>query len=72
MAHNQTILEKRGAEWGNGVRIIAISIDKTKDAIVKHVTEKKWESVEHYHRAESDCSNVYGVRGVPHVMLIDK
>jgi len=27
--------------------------------------------VEHYHRHESDCSKVYGVQGVPHVMLID-
>jgi len=28
-------------------------------------------SVEHYHRHESKCSDVYNVRGVPHVMLID-
>ena len=28
-------------------------------------------SIEHYHRGESDCSKVYSVNGVPHVMLID-
>jgi hypothetical protein len=36
------------------------------------VEEKKWTSVEHYHRAGSNCSEVYSVRGVPHVMLVDQ
>jgi len=39
---------------------------------VKHVADKKWESVEHFHRAGSKCSETYSVKGVPHVMLIDK
>lgn len=56
MAHNQSMLEKRGAEWGKDVRIIGISIDNGKDAVVNHVEAKKWESVEHYHRAGSTCS----------------
>lgn len=56
MAHNQSMLEKRGAEWGKDVRIIGISIDNGKDEVVKHVEAKKWESVEHYHRAGSTCS----------------
>jgi len=72
MAHNQEMLEKRGADWGSNVRIIGLSIDQTKDAVVKHCENKKWMSVEHYHRNKSNCSEVYGVRGVPHVMLIDK
>jgi len=42
------------------------------DTLNKHVESKKWTSVEHYHRAESDASKVYSVNGVPHVMLIDK
>lgn len=71
MAHNQEMLEKRSADWGDKVRIIGISIDKTKEAVVKHVDDKKWTSVEHYHRAESECSKTYSVSGVPHVMLID-
>jgi thiol-disulfide isomerase/thioredoxin len=72
MAHNQTMLEKRGAEWGSNVRIVGLSIDQAKDAMSKHVEDKKWTSIEHYHRHESDCSSVYGVNGVPHVMLINK
>lgn len=72
MAHNQKMLEERGKEWGNQVRIIGLSIDQDTESIVKHVESKKWESVEHYHRAKSDCSKVYSVNGVPHVMLIDQ
>jgi len=72
MAHNQTMLEKRAADWGDKLKIIGLSIDKDSETVKTHVTAKKWESVEHYHRAKSDCSDVYGVKGVPHVMLIDK
>lgn len=71
MAHNQEMLEKRAADWGGKVRIIGVSIDNTKDAMKSHVEDKKWGSVEHYHRHESKCSATYGVQGVPHVMLID-
>ena len=39
--------------------------------MVEHVNNKKWTSVEHYHRHKSDCSEVYGVSGVPHVLLLD-
>lgn len=38
---------------------------------MKHVKDKNWEKVEHFHRAGSSCSEDYGVRGVPHVVLID-
>jgi len=65
------MLEKRGEEWGDKLKIIGISIDQTADAVVKHVDAKKWNKVIHYHRAESDCSKQYGVNGVPHVMLVD-
>lgn len=34
--------------------------------------DKKWETVEHFHRAGSKCSEVYSVKGVPHVMLVDQ
>ena len=39
--------------------------------MVDHVNNKKWNAVEHYHRHESDSSEVYGVQGVPHVLIID-
>lgn len=72
MQHNVDMLAKRAADWEGKVRIIGLSIDQTKEKLNTHVAAKKWESVEHYHRAESDCSKVYSVQGVPHVMLIDQ
>merc|ERR1719152_775244 len=71
MQHNEDMLTKRGAEWGDKVKIIGISIDQTADAVVKHVEAKDWNRPIHYHRAKSNCSDVYQVRGVPHVMLLD-
>lgn len=67
------MLERRGAEWKDAkVRIIGLSIDQGRQAVLDHVNKEKWTSVEHFHRAKSDCSQVYGVRGVPHVMLVDQ
>lgn len=71
MAHNQEMLEHHGAKWGDKVRIMGISIDQTVDAVKKHVKAKKWEKVEHFHRGLSSADKDYGVRGVPHVVLID-
>lgn len=71
MAHNQEMLEKRKDDWGDKVRIVGVSIDQSKEAMVTHVNNKKWNKVEHYHRHKSDCSEVYGVQGVPHVLLLD-
>jgi hypothetical protein len=65
------MLEHHGAKWGDKVRIIGLSIDKDVETVVNHVKKNKWESVEHFHRAGSTCSEDYGVNGVPHVMLVD-
>ena len=54
------------------MRIIGLSIDKEANAVTKHVDDKGWNMVEHFHRADSNCSEVYSVEGVPHVMLIDQ
>lgn len=72
MAHNVKMLDDRAADWGTDVRIIGLSIDGEKEKLTKHITEKKWEKVEHYWRSESTCSKTYSVNGVPHVMIIDK
>jgi thiol-disulfide isomerase/thioredoxin len=72
MAHNQKMLEDNAESWGKDIRIIGISIDQTKEPVLAHCESKNWMSVEHYHKAGSDCSEVYSVQGVPHVMLIDK
>lgn len=71
MAHNQEMLEKRKDDWAGKVRIIGVSIDQSKEKMVEHVNNKGWTAVEHYHRHKSDCSEVYGVSGVPHVLLLD-
>lgn len=71
MAHNQEMLEKRKADWGDKVRIVGLSIDQSKEKMVEHVNNKGWTSVEHYWRSKSDCSDVYSVSGVPHVLLLD-
>lgn len=72
MAHNQEMLEKRKADWGDDVRIIGLSIDQDKEKLKSHVSSKGWTTVEHYFRGKSDASKTYDVNGVPHVMLIDK
>jgi thiol-disulfide isomerase/thioredoxin len=71
MAHNQEMLEHHGERWGDKLRRVGVSIDNTASAVVKHVQAKKWEKVEHFHRASSSCSKDYGVSGVPHVLLVD-
>jgi len=71
MAHNEEMLKKRAADWGDKVKIIGISIDQTAEAVVKHVDARDWNRPKHYHRAKSDCSTQYAVSGVPNVMLID-
>jgi len=64
------MLEKRKADWDGKVRIVGLSIDQSKEKMVTHVNTKGWTSVEHYFRDKSDCSDVYGVSGVPHVLLL--
>jgi hypothetical protein len=65
------MLEHNGERWGDKVRIIGISIDKSPAEVVKHVQDKKWEKVEHFHRGASTATTDYGANGVPHVVLID-
>lgn len=65
------MLTKNGAKWKGKARIIGISIDDGVDTVNNHVKNKGWGAVEHFHQASSSCSEDYGVKGVPHVMLID-
>ena len=73
MAHNQEMLEKRGGDWGHKVRLIGLSIDKDVEKLKNHIVDKKWTSVEHYHVRNDVCTGdkEYGVKGVPHVLLVD-
>lgn len=45
MAHNQEILDKRGNDWGDEVRILGLSIDEDVNQLKAHVKDKKWKSV---------------------------
>jgi thiol-disulfide isomerase/thioredoxin len=74
MAHNQKMLEDRGKDWGDKVRLIGLSIDNTVDVVKNHVESKKWTSVENYHVRTAGCTadKDYGVQGVPQVVLVDK
>lgn len=61
MAHNQKMLEDNDEKWGPNLRIIGVSIDKDQDMVKAHVEMKGWGKVEHFWRAQSDCSKVYSV-----------
>ncbi len=73
MAHNCKMLEERGKDWGDKVRLIGLSIDNSAAIVKKHVEDKNWTAVEHYHVRTPGCTadKDYGVQGVPHVLLID-
>jgi len=71
MQHNQDMLTEHEGAWGDKVKIIGLSIDKDAATVKNHITNKGWTKPIHYWRSKSDCSDVYSVRGVPHVMLVD-
>ena len=66
------MLEKHAEDWKDKVRIIGVSIDDNMADLKKHVESKGWGLVEHFHEAKGKCSDVYGVKGVPHVMIVDQ
>jgi thiol-disulfide isomerase/thioredoxin len=55
MAHNQHMIETRGAEWGERVRIISLSVDKDITTLKNHIEKNKWDSVENYHIGNGTC-----------------
>jgi len=63
MAHNQEMLTKGGAEWGDKVRFIGLSIDNDAPTVKSHVESKGWDKVEHYHVRTEGCTadRDYGV-----------
>jgi thiol-disulfide isomerase/thioredoxin len=71
MKHNDDMLAKH-PEWEGKVRIIGLSIDKEADKVMPHVEKHGYQRVEHFVRAASDCSQVYSVNGVPHIVLVDQ
>lgn len=50
------MLEKRGSEWGNNVRIIGLSIDDCDEDVRTHVEKKGWTKVVHYRCGEESTA----------------
>ncbi len=73
IAHNCKMLEDRGKDLGEKVRLIGLSIDNINTIVKRHVEDKKWTAVEHYHVTTPGCTvdKDYGVQGVPDVLLVD-
>jgi len=59
MAHNQKMLEENKEKWGGKVKIIGLSIDQDAQTVTNHINSKGWTEPIHYHRAKSNCSDVY-------------
>jgi len=74
MQHNQSMLEEHGEKWNGKVRILGLSIDNDAATVKSHVEAKKWSLPEHYHVKTEGCeaSAMFGIRGVPHVLIVDK
>ena len=73
MAHNQVMLEKNAEKWGNKVRIVGVSVDQSKEDLKQRIQEKNWTKVVHYFFGENkEGMKVYGVRGIPEVLLVDQ
>jgi len=72
MQHNQDMLTEHAAKWGGKVKIIGLSIDGAAETVKNHINNKGWTAPIHYWRSKSDCSDVYQVKGVPHVLIVDK
>ena len=67
------MIETRGANWCEDVRIVGLSVDRYINALKEHIKAKKWHKVEHYHVRNGVCQadKEHNVKGVPHVMLVD-
>ena len=71
MAHNQQMLEEN-PDWEGKIRIIGLSIDSDKKKLQDHVAKNGWGKIENFFGVSKDFQNLYGLVGIPHIMLIDK
>mmetsp|Transcript_17366 Transcript_17366/g.26759 ORF Transcript_17366/g.26759 Transcript_17366/m.26759 type:complete len:132 (+) Transcript_17366:760-1155(+) len=74
MGHNQAMWNTYGKMWKDmNVKIICISIDNSVDKLVDHVNKNQWyKGLEHYQIMNQQVMSQFQVKGVPHVMLVDK
>lgn len=48
MKHNQEMLEKNSHNWGDKVRIIAVSVDEELNELKERIETKKWNKITHF------------------------
>jgi len=73
MAHNQEMLAKHGAEWGDKVKIYGFSIDNSIEPLKQKINEKGWTSPIQYHVRNGTCQadKLFSFRGIPFCVLLD-
>ena len=62
-------------DWGEKVRIIALSMDQDLEKLEKAIKNRGYEEFEHYSvRANKDCrvARYLGVKHIPYCSLIDR
>jgi hypothetical protein len=57
MGHNQEMLAKNAATWGDRVRLIGLSIDGDAGTVKNHVESKQWTKVEHWWIRNGKCKD---------------
>ena len=63
----------KNKDWAGKVRIVGVSIDWNDPAsVADHCNKAGWTSVEHYVAQKKCLMTDFDVKGVPHMMLIDK
>ena len=76
MQHNQEMLEKNEAAWSGKARIVAVSVDDSKEGVVTRVNTKGWTKIEHLTllgwKGEHKLIRDFAIGGIPFVCLVDK
>jgi cytochrome c biogenesis protein CcmG/thiol:disulfide interchange protein DsbE len=73
MAHNQNMMQRNAKKWGPEVKFICISCDADSKKLMDHINAKNWTNLDHYVQTDQRLpSKTFSVRGIPHVMLVDK
>lgn len=67
---------KKNPQWGDDVKLIAVSIDNTKDKALAHLEKKGWKETHNVWAGDggfrAKAPTAYEVRGIPSMFIIDK
>ena len=71
---NPTLVENYAKYKNKGFEIFGVSFDKSRDAWIKAIHDDKitWPQVSDLKYWECEAGKLYGVRGIPHNVLLDK